>query len=101
MQHSLDIVRKNIEKISEASAAGLIPEGIAAIISAPSFDAVDVRQCSTKIRKEIEQQRDLFWGIRVSISIGKRISPGGSLALCGQSLRKSLRPRRGIGGHLF
>ena len=72
MQHSLDIVRKKIEKITEASAAGLIPEGIAAIISAPSFDAVDVRQCSTKIRKEIEQQRDLFWGIRVSISIGKR-----------------------------
>ena len=72
MQHSLDIVRKNIEKISSASAAGLIPEGVAAVISTPSFDAVDVRQCSTKIRKEIEQQRDLFWGIRVNISIGSR-----------------------------
>ena len=72
MQHSLDIVRKNIEKISAESAVGLIPEGIAAIISTPSFDAVDVRQCSTKIRKEIEQQRDLFWGIHVNISIGRR-----------------------------
>lgn len=72
MQHSLDIVRKNIKNISAATAAGLIPEGIAAIISTSSFDAVEVRQCSTKIRKEIEQQRDLFWGIRVSISIGSR-----------------------------
>jgi len=80
MQHSLDIVRKNIEKISSASAAGLIPEGIAAIISTPSFDAVDVRQCSTKIRKEIEQQRDLFWGIHVSILIGSRKPAAGELS---------------------
>ena len=87
MQHSLDIVRKNIENISAASAAGLIPEGIAAILSAPAFDAVDVRQCSTKIRKEIEQQRDLFWGIRVSISVGSRKSTAGELS---SSLREAL-----------
>ena len=72
MQHSLDIVRRNIEKIAAGAAAGLIPEGIAAIVSAPAFEVVDVRQCVTKIRKEIEQQRDLFWGIRVNISIGSR-----------------------------
>lgn len=72
MQHSFEIVRRELGEISEAFAAAIFPEGIFAVISSPSYQGVDVKQCFTKIRREIEKQRDVFWNIRASVAIGSR-----------------------------
>lgn len=70
MQHSLEIVRREVDTIADESSASILKEGIAVVMNWRNYQAVDVKQCFTKIRKEIEKQRDLFWNIRVTVCMG-------------------------------
>lgn len=70
MQHSLEIARKEIKTVADESAAAILKEGIAVVLYCKQYQAVDMKQCFTKIRKEIEKQRDLFWNIRVTVCMG-------------------------------
>lgn len=74
MQHALEIVRKEVKVIAEESAVSIWKEGVAAILNSKDFQVVDVKQCLTKIRKEIEKQRDLFWDIRIAVFLGSQRS---------------------------
>lgn len=72
MQHSLEIVRREVSLVFEESAVSIWKEGIAAILNSKEYQIVDVKQCFTRIRKEIEKQRDLFWDIRISVFLGSK-----------------------------
>lgn len=72
LRHAAEITRRNIAGIAAASAVAEIPEGIAALISCSRYDAAEVRHCMTRICREIEKERDLFWDIRAFIAIGSR-----------------------------
>ena len=72
MQHSLEIVRRELKEICEECAVAVRPEGIVAVINSLSYHGVEVKQCFTKIRREIEKQRDLFWNIRAFSAVGSR-----------------------------
>ena len=87
MQHALDIVRRELRNIGSEAAVSVLREGIAAVIGVNSYDPVEMRQCFTKIRKEIEKQRDLFWDIRVFVSVGSR---GESMQMLSRSLSEAL-----------
>lgn len=71
MKRALAIVEKYMKEFSREAVAAIKSEGIFLIIQSESYDSVLVKKYLTKIRKEIENQRDLFWGIRVSVTVGK------------------------------
>ncbi len=48
---------------------------------------MEVTQCFTKIRKEIENQRDLFWNVQATVCLGSRRD---SLEQVGESMREAL-----------
>lgn len=73
MHHALEIVRRETALLSLECAVAGQTEGIAVLIYLQDYKAIDVKQCFTKIRKEIEKQRDLFWEIQCTISIGSRV----------------------------
>lgn len=52
-----------------------------------AYHAVEVTQCFTKIRKEIENQRDLFWNVQATVCLGSRRD---SLEQAGESMREAL-----------
>lgn len=52
-----------------------------------AYHAVEVTQCFTKIRKEIENQRDLFWNVQATVCLGSRRD---SLEQVGESMREAL-----------
>ena len=72
LHHALEIVRKEVQQLAGEYAVATIREGIAALVCIPDYQAVAVKQCFTKIRKEIEKQRDLFWNIRCMVCLGSR-----------------------------
>jgi len=72
LQHSLDIVRRQLDRISCEYGASVFREGVAAIVNCPDYNAVEIRQTLTRICKEIEQQRDLFWDISAGAYTGSR-----------------------------
>lgn len=74
MHHALEIVRREVELLAEEYAVAAQKEGIAVLLYLRDYQAVVVKQCFTKIRKEIEKQRDLFWDIECTISIGNRVA---------------------------
>lgn len=72
MQHSLEIVRREVNTIADESAVSIWREGIAVVMNCRNYHAVEVKQCFTKIRNEIENQRELFWNINVTVCMGSR-----------------------------
>lgn len=70
MKRGLAITEKYMHEFSDEAAAAIENEGIFLIIQMKEYDSVRVKKYLTKIRKEIENQRDLFWGITVAITIG-------------------------------
>ena len=72
LHHALEIVRNEVQQLAGEYAVATIREGIAAVVCIPDYQAVAVKQCFTKIRKEIEKQRDLFWNIRCMVCLGSR-----------------------------
>ena len=63
-KHALEIVRQELGQMDCGFVASARREGIVAAVYTPEYQPVEVKRCFTKIRKEIEKQRDLFWGIR-------------------------------------
>ena len=72
MHHALEIVRREVHQLADEYAVSVQKEGVAAILFLRNYQAVEVKQAFTKIRKEIEKQRDLFWDIRSTICLGSR-----------------------------
>ena len=81
MKHALEIVRQELGQLKCGFAAAIRREGVAVAVYLPEYQPVEVKQCFTKIRKEIEKQRDLFWGIRATICLGSRCSAADALGL--------------------
>lgn len=73
--------------LTEEFAASLGHAGIAVLLYLRAYHAVEVTQCFTKIRKEIENQRDLFWNVQATVCLGSRRD---SLEQVGESMREAL-----------
>ena len=73
-KHALEIVRQELGQMDCGFVASARREGIVAAVYTPEYQPVEVKRCFTKIRKEIEKQRDLFWGIRAAVCLGSRQS---------------------------
>lgn len=86
-RHALEIVRREIGTLAEECAVALWKEGVAVLAQTPEYRAVEVKQCFTKIRKEIENQRDLFWNIRCTVCLGSREE---RLEQAGESMAEAL-----------
>ena len=87
LRHALEIVRREVGALADECAAAVEKEGVAVLACLRSYRAVEVKQCFTKIRKEIENQRDLFWNIRATVCLGSRCD---ELEHCGASMRQAL-----------
>lgn len=87
MQHSLEIVRRELRSLPAVYAAALQKEGIMILLFLREYQPVEVKQCFTKIRKEVEKQRDMFWDIRSTVCIGSRKD---TLSQAAASLREAL-----------
>ena len=72
VRHALETVRRELGTLTDACAAAARREGILVFAGVSEYQAVEVQQCFTKIRKEIEKQRDLFWTIRCTACLGSR-----------------------------
>ena len=72
LRHALEIVRRESGLLTEEFAASLGHAGIAVLLYLRAYHAVEVTQCFTKIRKEIENQRDLFWNVQATVCLGRR-----------------------------
>lgn len=70
MKRSLSVVQKALEQFADESAAAVHAEGIMVVIYKEKYDSVQLRQFLTRVRREIENQRDLFWGIIVTMAMG-------------------------------
>ena len=87
LRHALEIVRRESGLLTEEFAASLGHAGIAVLLYLRAYHAVEVTQCFTKIRKEIENQRDLFWNVQATVCLGSRRD---SLEQAGESMREAL-----------
>lgn len=87
LKHSLEIVRQELAQLGGGFAAAARREGVAIAMYLPVYQPVEVKRCFTKIRKEIEKQRDLFWGIRATVCLGGRKSTADQLT---DSMREAL-----------
>ena len=87
LRHALEIVRRESGLLTEEFAASLGHAGIAVLLYLRAYHAVEVTQCFTKIRKEIENQRDLFWNVQATVCLGSRRD---SLEQVGESMREAL-----------
>ena len=87
IRHSLEIVRREVALMADEFAASAIKEGIAVVLYFRDFQTVECKQRFTKIRNEIEKQRDVFWDIRCTICLGARRD---SLQQIGESMREAL-----------
>ena len=77
-------MRRESGLLTEEFAASLGHAGIAVLLYLRAYHAVEVTQCFTKIRKEIENQRDLFWNVQATVCLGSRREQ------VGESMREAL-----------
>lgn len=87
LRHALEIVRREIGELTDACAAAAQREGVAVLLRMDGYPAAEVKKRFTKIRKEIEKQRDMFWYIRCTTCLGGR-KP--CLEQAGLSMREAL-----------
>lgn len=87
LRHALEIVRREVGLLADECAAAVGKEGVAVLAGLRAYRPVEVKQCFTKIRKEIENQRDLFWNIRAAVYLGSRCD---ALERCSESMRQVL-----------
>lgn len=87
LRHALEIARRELRLLADDYAASLGKAGILIVLCLEDYHTVDVTQCFTKIRKEIENQRDLFWSIQTTVCLGSR---KGTLEQVGGSMREAL-----------
>jgi len=72
IRHALEIVRRELRALSDVYAAAARREGVVILLHMRKYQAVEVKQCFTKIRKEIEKQRDIFSRIRCTVCLSQR-----------------------------
>ncbi len=72
LRSALEIVRRELQSLTDVYAAAIRKEGIAIVLRMSAYRTVAVKQCFTKIQKEIEQQRDMFGNLRCTICLGSR-----------------------------
>ena len=72
LRHALEIVRRELQALTDVYAAAVRKEGVAIVLRMSAYRTVAVKQCFTKIQKEIEQQRDMFGNLRCTICLGSR-----------------------------
>lgn len=72
LRSALEIVRRELQSLTDVYAAAVRKEGIAIVLRMSAYRTVAVKQCFTKIQKEIEQQRDMFGNLRCTICLGSR-----------------------------
>ena len=87
LRHALEITRREVGLLADECAAAVEKEGVVLLAYLRTYKPVEVKQCFTKIRKEIENQRDLFWNIRATACLGSRC---GALEQAGESMRQAL-----------
>ena len=87
MRHAVETVRREIGKLTDTYAVAVRQEGVAILLYLPDYQMLDLKQCFTKIRKEIEKQRDLFGDIRCTVCLGSRKEQPEQLS---HSLREAL-----------
>lgn len=86
MQNALEIVRRELRLLKCAYAASTRREGIAIVLRVSAYRTVSVKQCFTKIQKEIVQ-RSPFRDGRCTICLGSRQT---SLENAALSMRQAL-----------
>lgn len=72
LRSALEIVRRELHSLTDVFAASIRKEGVAVVLRMSAYRTVALKQCFTKIQKEIEQQRDLFGNLRCTICLGSR-----------------------------
>lgn len=83
----METVRREIGRLTDTYAVAVRQEGVAILLYLPDYQMLDLKQCFTKIRKEIEKQRDLFGDIRCTVCLGSRKEQPEQLS---HSLREAL-----------
>ncbi len=71
-RHALEAVRREVRALTGVYAAAARREGVVVLLCVREYQAVEVKQCFTKIRKEIEKQRDVFSQIRCTVCLSRR-----------------------------
>lgn len=71
LRHALEIVRRELRSLTDVYAAAARKEGIAVVLRMSTYRVVAIKQCFTKIQKEIEQC-DPFREIRCTVCFGSR-----------------------------
>ena len=72
LRNALEIVRRELRALTDVYAAAVRKEGVAIVLRMSAYRTVAVKQCFTKIQKEIEQQRDMFGNLRCTVCLGSR-----------------------------
>lgn len=72
LRYALEIVRRELRTLTDVYAAAARKEGVAVVLRMSAYRTVEVKQCFTKIQKEIEQQRDMFGNLRCTVCLGGR-----------------------------
>lgn len=72
LRYALEIVRRELRALTDVYAAAVRKEGVAIVLRMSAYRTVAVKQCFTKIQKEIEQQRDMFGNLRCTVCLGSR-----------------------------
>lgn len=74
LRNALEIIRRELRALTDVYAAAARKEGVAVVLRMSAYRTVEVKQCFTKIQKEIEQQRDMFGNLRCTVCLGSRQS---------------------------
>lgn len=72
LRYALEIVRRELRALTDVYAAAVRKEGVAIVLRMAAYRTVAMKQCFTKIQREIEQQRDMFGNLRCTICLGSR-----------------------------
>lgn len=72
LRYALEIVRRELRTLTDVYAAAMRKEGVAIVLRMAAYRTVAMKQCFTKIQKEIEQQRDMFGNLRCTVCLGSR-----------------------------
>ncbi len=72
LRYALEIIRRELRALTDVYAAAVRKEGVAIVLRMVAYRTVAMKQCFTKIQKEIEQQRDMFGNLRCTVCLGSR-----------------------------
>ena len=72
LRYALEIVRRELRTLTDVYAAAARKEGVAIVLRMSAYRTVEIKQCFTKIQKEIEQHRDMFGNLRCTVCLGSR-----------------------------